>query len=71
MTGTMYGYARVSTQMQVEGYSLDAPRHRLLREAKHREMPVAAEFYAECRAALYMQNLYVQSVHMYFRRGEK
>lgn len=39
-----YIYTRVSTQMQVDGYSLDAQRERLLREAKHREMTVAAEF---------------------------
>ena len=39
-----YIYTRVSTQMQVDGYSLDAQRDRLIREAKHREMAVAAEF---------------------------
>lgn len=39
-----YIYTRVSTQMQVEGYSLDAQRDKLLREAKHRDMEVAAEF---------------------------
>lgn len=39
-----YIYTRVSTQMQVEGYSLDAQRERLQREAKHRDMTVAAEF---------------------------
>lgn len=39
-----YIYTRVSTQMQVEGYSLDAQRDRLLREAKHKKMAVAAEF---------------------------
>ena len=39
-----YIYTRVSTQMQVEGYSLDAQRERLHREASHREMAVAAEF---------------------------
>lgn len=39
-----YIYTRVSTQMQVDGYSLDAQYDRLLREAKHREMAVAAEF---------------------------
>ena len=39
-----YIYTRVSTQMQVDGYSLDAQRDRLLKEAAHREMAVAAEF---------------------------
>ena len=39
-----YLYTRVSTQMQVDGYSLDAQRNRLIKEAKHREMTVAAEF---------------------------
>lgn len=33
-----YIYTRVSTQMQVEGFSLDAQRDRLLKEAKHRGM---------------------------------
>ena len=39
-----YIYTRVSTQMQVDGYSLDAQRERLQREADHRGMTVAAEF---------------------------
>ena len=39
-----YIYTRVSTQMQVEGFSLDAQRHRLLKEAKSKEMEVAGEF---------------------------
>ena len=30
--------------LQVDAYSLDAQRDRILREAKHREMIVAAEF---------------------------
>ncbi len=39
-----YIYTRVSTQMQVEKYSLDAQRERLQREAEHRGMTIAAEF---------------------------
>ena len=39
-----YIYTRVSTQMQVEKYSLDAQRERLCREADHRGMTIAAEF---------------------------
>ena len=39
-----YIYTRVSTQMQVEKYSLDAQRERLQREADHRGMTIAAEF---------------------------
>lgn len=39
-----YIYTRVSTNMQVDGYSLDAQRERLLKEAKHREMKVVGEF---------------------------
>lgn len=39
-----YIYTRVSTQMQVDGYSLDAQRDLLIKEAKHRDMTVAAEF---------------------------
>lgn len=39
-----YLYTRVSTQSQVGGYSLDAQREQLLREAEKRGMAVAAEF---------------------------
>lgn len=39
-----YIYTRVSTQMQVDGYSLDAQRDRLLRAAEYEGMAVAAEF---------------------------
>ncbi len=43
-TKRCYIYTRVSSQSQVDAYSLDAQRDRILREAKHREMIVAAEF---------------------------
>lgn len=39
-----YLYTRVSTQMQVDGYSLDAQRDRLLKAAEYEGMTVAAEF---------------------------
>jgi site-specific DNA recombinase len=39
-----YLYTRVSTQMQVDGYSLDAQRDQLLRAAEYEGMTVAAEF---------------------------
>lgn len=39
-----YLYLRVSTEIQVEGYSLDAQRERLLSEAAHRDMQVVEEF---------------------------
>ena len=39
-----YIYTRVSTSMQVDGYSLDAQRERLRREAAHRDMLVVGEF---------------------------
>lgn len=39
-----YLYLRVSTEMQVEGYSLEAQRDRLKREADHRNMQVISEF---------------------------
>ena len=39
-----YLYTCVSTQMQVDGYSLDAQRNCLVKEAKNRGMAVAAEF---------------------------
>ena len=39
-----YLYTRVSTQMQVDGYSLDAQQDRLTKEAAHRSMQVVAAF---------------------------
>ena len=39
-----YIYTRIATQLQADGYSLDAQRDRLLREAGNRGMAVAAEF---------------------------
>lgn len=39
-----YIYTRVSSQSQVEGYSLDAQRDRLLRAAEYEGMTIAAEF---------------------------
>ena len=41
---TCYLYMRVSTAMQIEGYSLDAQRDRLLKEAKHRGYKVIGEY---------------------------
>jgi len=45
-----YIYTRVSTQMQVDGYSLDAQRDRLLKAAAYEGMTVAAEFSDEGRS---------------------
>ena len=39
-----YFYTRVSTQMQVEGYSLDAQHDKLLQAAKLKDMTVVEEF---------------------------
>lgn len=39
-----YTYLRVSTEMQVDGFSLDAQRDRLIKEAKHRNMEIVYEF---------------------------
>lgn len=39
-----YLYLRVSTEMQVEGFSLNAQHDRLVREANHREMQIVEEF---------------------------
>lgn len=39
-----YLYLRVSTEIQVEGYSLDAQYERLIREANYRDMQVVEEF---------------------------
>lgn len=45
-----YLYTRVSTEMQVEGYSLEAQRQRLEKEAKHRGMKVVEVFEEEGRS---------------------
>ena len=39
-----YIYTRVSSQSQVDGYSLDAQRDRLLKAAEYEGMTIAAEF---------------------------
>ena len=39
-----YIYTRVSTEVQVDGYSLEAQKERLRREAKHRGMQVVGEY---------------------------
>ena len=39
-----YIYTRVSTSIQVDGYSLDAQRDRLLKEAKHLDLQVVHEY---------------------------
>lgn len=39
-----YLYTRVSTEMQVDGYSLNAQKERLRREAEHRGMKVVGEY---------------------------
>lgn len=43
-TRKCYIYTRVSTSMQVDGYSLDAQRERLRKYAEFQEMPVAGEY---------------------------
>ena len=39
-----YTYIRVSTEMQVEGYSLDSQRDRLKKEAKYKEWKIVKEY---------------------------
>ncbi len=46
-TKRCYIYTRVSTKEQVDGYSLDAQKERLLREAKHREMQVVEPTFSD------------------------
>ena len=46
-TKRCYIYTRVSTKEQVDGYSLDAQKERLLREAKHREMQVVEPIFSD------------------------
>ena len=42
--GRCYLYTRVSTEMQIEGYSLDAQKDLLMKEPKHRDMQVVKNF---------------------------
>ena len=39
-----YLYTRVSTSMQVDGYSLDAQRDKLRKYAEYKDMVVAGEY---------------------------
>ena len=39
-----YLYTRVSTEIQVDGYSLEAQKERLRKEAEHRGMKVVGEY---------------------------
>lgn len=39
-----YIYTRVSTELQIDGYSLEAQKERLKREAKHRGMQIVGEY---------------------------
>lgn len=39
-----YLYTRVSTEMQVDGYSLEAQKERLIKEAQHRNMKIMNEY---------------------------
>ena len=39
-----YIYTRVSTELQIDGYSLEAQKERLRREASHRRMQVCGEY---------------------------
>ena len=50
-----YIYTRVSTEMQIEGYSLDAQKDRLYKEAKHREMKVVGEYSDEGKSGKNIQ----------------
>ena len=46
----VYIYTRVSTEMQVEGYSLDAQRVEILKEVRRHDMIVAGEYTDEGRS---------------------
>ena len=45
-----YIYTRVSTEVEVDGYSLEAQKERLRREAAHRGMKVVGEYSDEGRS---------------------
>lgn len=46
----VYIYTRVSTEMQVEGYSLDAQKVEILKEVRRHDMVVAGEYTDEGRS---------------------
>ena len=50
-----YIYTRVSTEMQIEGYSLEAQKDRLYKEAKHRDMKVVNEYSDEGKSGKNIQ----------------
>lgn len=50
-----YLYTRVSTEMQVDGYSLNAQKERLRREAEHRGMKVVGEYSDEGKSGVIRQ----------------
>lgn len=45
-----YIYTRVSTAMQVDGYSLDAQKEKLKRYADYEEMKIVGEYSDECHS---------------------
>ena len=44
-----YIYTRVSTAIQVDGYSLDAQKDKLRKYADYQNMEIAGEYSDECR----------------------
>ena len=62
-----YIYTRVSTTMQVDGYSLDAQRDKLRRYAEFQEMEIAGEYcdqgYSGKKPNNYFLNLLICVVH--------
>lgn len=46
----VYIYTRVSTEMQVEGYSLDAQKVEILKEVRRHDMVVVGEYTDEGRS---------------------
>lgn len=46
----VYIYTRVSTEMQVDGYSLDAQKEEILKEVNRHDMIVAGEYTDEGRS---------------------
>lgn len=49
-------YTRVSTEMQVDGYSLEAQQERLVKEANHREMKIIGEYSDEGKSGKNIKN---------------
>ena len=62
-----YIYTRVSTSMQVEGFSLDAQREKLRKYAEYQEMHIAGEYSDEGKISKYRIIISALKTEQYIR----